>query len=133
MTQVDPTKTPPHTPPPQRLDAASHDPKPTYLSVNVYGKNQRFPLEVWRACNGNTYAVVTDVAANVSLANGQEKIVAAIKADWGESTSVIEYWPSCFMGMRYYRSVTESSGGGGLPVDFEELDKCGLYLKPPRP
>lgn len=131
MVQVDLTKVPPHTPPPQRRDARDDDPNPTYLEVETYGHVQRYPIEVWRVSNGDTYAIVTDVKNNKSLANAQERVIEAIQSRWGALTRVIEYWPEGFID-RHYRQVHSQSGGGGLAPNYQELDACGLYLKPPR-
>lgn len=130
MSQVDLSQVPPHTPPPQRLDAADTDPNPTYLTVDN-PRAQRYPLEVWRVSNGETYAIVTNVKTNVSLTIAQQRIISAIKEDWGQSVRVIEFWPDEIPDM-HYRLVREQSGGGGLAVNFLELDACGLHLRPPR-
>ena len=132
MSQVDLSKVPAHVPPPEWLDATAAQSEPTYLRVQVYGREQRYPLEVWRVSGGYSYAIVTQVDTNTSLVNAQEKVIAAIKEAWGESTVVIEFWPKSLLGMRYYRIVHELSGGGGTDPAFNDLDTCGLYLKPPR-
>lgn len=132
MTRVDLTRAPSHIPPPQRLDAADSDPKPTYLEIDFHGKIQRYPLEVWRTCNGEVYAVVTETGVGRSLANAQESVVTAIYKTWGIETTVIEYWPTRFADMHYYRVVHAQSGGGGLAPNWSRLDAVGLYLKPPR-
>jgi hypothetical protein len=105
------------------------------LSVPIRAGHSRahdYPIEVFELADGELIVIVQDVWENTSLMNASERIMAAVRKDWGAKARVLEKWlPQSGVGTpgRDGKYAWSSGTGGNLPADLDDLAARGLDLR----
>lgn len=109
----------------------------TVLSVPVRAGSSRahdYPIQVFDLADGERIVIVQDVWENTSLMNASERIMAAVRHDWGQKARVLEKWlTQSGVGTpgRDGKYAWSSGTGGNLPADLDDLAARGLDLRSP--
>lgn len=91
-----------------------------------------YPIQVFRLADGELIVIVQEVWENTLLTNASERIMAAVHADWGSHSRILEKWlPQSGVGTtgRDGKYAWSSGTGGHIPADLDDLAARGLDLR----